>query len=60
MERLGRDGWVSRQPGRGTFVGERVLLLNEAKGGGDTHSAADADALRAALAASPARWPTSG
>ena len=38
-------------------MGERVLLLDEAEGGGDTHSAADADALRAALAASPADGP---
>jgi DNA-binding LacI/PurR family transcriptional regulator len=29
MERLDREGWVDRQAGRGTFVGERVLLLDE-------------------------------
>jgi DNA-binding LacI/PurR family transcriptional regulator/DNA-binding transcriptional regulator YhcF (GntR family) len=29
MERLDRDGWVSRQAGRGTFVGRRVLMLDE-------------------------------
>ena len=50
MERLDRAGWVSRQPGRGTFVGERVLLLDEpAESVRDERSIADTTALTAAL-----------
>jgi len=38
MERLDRDGWVDRHAGRGTFVGNRVLLLDDLDAGPEAMS----------------------
>ena len=53
MERLDRDGWVDRHAGRGTFVGERVLLLDDVEAGpaamADAKHDADERAIRRAV-----------
>ncbi|MEL7088500.1 MAG: substrate-binding domain-containing protein, partial [Planctomycetota bacterium] len=60
MERLDRDGWVDRHAGRGTFVGKRVLLLDEIDAGpeamrDDKHSADELAIQQATMTAVASR-----
>ena len=49
MERLDRDGWVNRHAGRGTFVGDRVLLLDDVEAGPEAMTDAKHDADERAI-----------